>query len=261
MKKLCAVIGNPVQHSRSPEIHQHFAQQFNLDLDYQKLASNETNFKKDVKRFFATGGVGLNVTLPFKFNAFQLADELTKEAQLAQSVNTLYRNASGQLCGDTTDGRGLLNDLLRIKIIQPDQHVLLLGAGGAARSIIPTLLKFGCQVSLINRTPKNAEQLIDEFSHLGTIRLFAPQLDRVEVIINTLPQDGELWLQQFKVTELNNTHVYDISYGERAQTFLKWCKAHQCLSCTDGWGMLVEQAALSFELWHQRRPVTDKLYD
>jgi shikimate dehydrogenase len=263
MTQRFAVIGNPIQHSHSPEIHQHFAQQFGIELDYQKRLSDEQHFAEDVQAFFAGGGKGLNVTLPFKQQAYTLAQVVTKEAKQAQSVNTLYRNEHGQLCGDTTDGRGLLNDLTRLQLIEPNQPVLVLGAGGAARAIIPVLLNLGCPITLINRTLQNAERLANEFAPLGSIRLCekASGADKQpRLIINTLPMNGAYWLTQYKITELAKTRVYDISYGERAQDFLNWCRQHQCTAAFDGWGMLVEQAALAFYIWHGVSPDTQALH-
>lgn len=260
MRKRCAVIGNPVEHSRSPEIHQHFAEQFGISLEYDKLLSDEISFSKNISEFFQSGGLGLNVTLPFKHLAYEIADTLTEEATIAQSVNTLFIDAAGKLCGDTTDGRGLLKDLQRLHIIRPEPRVLILGAGGAARAITPALLKLNCRITLINRTPQNARLLAAAFTPLGEIKLCSTNEPAFDLIINTMPQDGEHWLKQYSITQLEKTNIYDINYGKRARTFLEWCREQNCLSSSDGWGMLVEQAALSFEIWHKCLPNTELLH-
>ena len=135
--KQCAVIGNPVEHSLSPNIHQRFAEQFdtlNGDFSYEKILASQQGFASKVSAFFADGGLGLNVTLPFKHDAFQLCEHVSSRAQQCESVNTLYLNDAGQLCGETTDGAGLLADLKNKGMSTSGQQVLLLGAGGAARS-------------------------------------------------------------------------------------------------------------------------------
>jgi shikimate dehydrogenase len=117
-----------------------------------------------------------------------------------------------------------------------------------------------CQVSIINRTLSNAQVLVEAFNHLGNIHLHRKSSTSFDLIINTMPQDGQSWLQHYSINQLENTHIYDISYGTRAAGFLQWCQEQNCLSSSDGWGMLVEQAALSFAIWHGTRPVTEALH-
>ncbi len=261
MTRYCAVIGNPVSHSQSPKIHQEFAEQLGIDLIYDKLESTDQLFQYTVREFFAQGGCGLNVTIPFKTLAYEMAEQLTDEANKAGSVNTLYKNNQGELCGDTTDGRGLLQDLENNNIELAERPVLILGAGGAARSIIPILLQHNANLFLLNRTVENAEVLIEKFAEDGEINL-AKKGDRsYHLIINTMPQDGEKWLEKYQLDWLAHSHIYDISYGVRAEKFLHWCDRRKAKTKHDGWGMLVEQAALSFEIWHGKKPETSKLIE
>ncbi len=260
MIRQCAVIGNPVEHSQSPRVHQEFARQLGLDIQYDKIFAEKERFAETVNDFFAAEGLGLNITLPFKQAAFNLAVIKTERATQAQSVNTLWKNERDELVGDTTDGQGLVNALHNQGIVLDGCPIVLLGAGGAARSIIPALLKEKAHLSIINRTPENAELLVEQFSILGNIRLFSKSsAGRPVLIINSMPQDGEKWLQQNGLLNLNDCAVCDISYGERAEPFLNWCAKQGASHYFDGWGMLVEQAALSFEIWHGQRPDTKPL--
>ncbi len=260
MLKHCAVIGNPVEHSQSPQVHQQFAQQLGIKIRYDKIFAEKERFVETVNDFFAADGLGLNITLPFKQAAFDLAIIKTERATQAQSVNTLWMNERDELVGDTTDGQGLVNALHNQGIELDGCSIVFLGAGGAARSIIPALLNEKAHLSLINRTPENAERLVEQFSMLGNIKLFSESATRrPALIINSMPQDGEKWLQQNGLQDLIDCAVCDISYGERAEPFLNWCAKNGASHYFDGWGMLVEQAALSFEIWHGQRPDTKPL--
>lgn len=260
MIKQCGVIGNPVEHSQSPRVHQQFARQLGLEIQYDKIFAEKDRFVETVNDFFAAGGLGLNITLPFKQAAFELAAIKTERATQAQSVNTLWKNQRDELVGDTTDGQGLVNALQNQGIGLDGCPIVFLGAGGAARSILPALLNEKAHLFLINRTPENAELLVEQFSMLGNIKLFSEvSAARPALIINSMPQDGEKWLQQNGLKNLNDCAVCDISYGERAEPFLNWCAKQSAAQYFDGWGMLVEQAALSFEIWHGQRPDTKPL--
>ncbi|WMS85961.1 shikimate dehydrogenase [Pleionea litopenaei] len=255
--KYCAVIGNPIAHSQSPKIHQSFAKSLSLSLQYDKILATSDTFAEEVNDFFEQGGSGLNVTLPFKQQAYELADKVTERAELAQSVNTLWME-QGRLIGDTTDGEGLINDLKRIDFPFRNCQVLVLGAGGACRSILPPLLENQCSIALINRTKANADKLITRLKTLGELHYFSESF-QPNLIINTLSESGANYLQQFFPQGLKGCDVYDISYGERAQAFLQQAKKMQAKDTRDGWGMLVEQAALSFKQWHGQLPDTEPL--
>ncbi|NVJ50387.1 MAG: shikimate dehydrogenase [Gammaproteobacteria bacterium] len=255
--KHCAVIGNPIAHSLSPKIHQHFAKAHQISLQYQTILATSDTFSEEVADFFEQQGLGMNVTLPFKQQAFELADRVTPRAELAQSVNTLSL-INGRLVGDTTDGAGFITDLDRLKAPYKNANIIILGAGGAARSLIPPLLQHGAQIRLVNRTRANADRLIERFAAVGDIHYFEPNF-RPHLVINTLPQNGSACLQSLTLGQLPQVTFYDISYGERAAEFLNFVKQQGAKFCFDGWGMLVEQAALSFALWHQVQPNTDAL--
>ena len=187
-KKL-AVIGNPIDHSLSPQIHSLFAKELDLDISYEAIKVNQQNFKSKVDSLFEAGYLGLNVTLPLKELAFDYANKLSAESELWGSVNTIWKEDS-ILCADTTDGRGLLRDLRDKDIEVQDKQIMLLGAGGSARAIIPSLLQEGpAKLTIANRTPSRASDLADKFpSHEGLINIveLSKDLDFVpDIIINS----------------------------------------------------------------------------
>ncbi len=256
----CAVIGKPIEHSLSPNIHQQFAKQCQLSLDYQKLTCDIEAFENHVRCFFQQGGKGLNVTLPFKSQAFHLCDQPTQEARYCESVNTLWTDEAGTLHGDTTDGRGLLADLNKQGIVVSGKRLLILGAGGASRSIIPVLLQQKAEIFVMNRTLSRAEVLVEHFSSIGDIQVWDDSVKQpLDMVINSMSQEGEKWLDKVPSELLINSVAYDMSYGTRAETFLTYCQSLGCSKMLDGWGMLVEQAALSFFQWHQFMPDTQNI--
>ncbi|WP_144392416.1 shikimate dehydrogenase [Pleionea sediminis] len=260
MTRRFAVIGNPVDHSLSPLIHLSFADQFGIDLTYEKIFSDEQTFSEIVDDFFTRGGQGLNVTIPFKHKAFAITEYLSEAAKTSRSVNTLWKNEQNQLVGSTTDGLGFINSLTHHAFNLKDKTVLMLGAGGAALSIIPELLNHSARVYLINRTEQTALTLIEQFSGLGSIQLWKNcNTITPDLIINTMPQDGENWLTKLDVPLSDRQVIYDISYGARAEKFLNHCESCGVRKTIDGWGMLVEQAALSFKIWHGVQPDTKTL--
>jgi len=248
------VFGNPISHSVSPYIHQAFADEFGLLLDYQRSLSSIGVFAAQVARFFRTGGAGANVTLPFKVAAFELVTHVTERAQRAGAVNTLIPLGAGQLLGDNTDGAGLLRDLHRQFGDLTNQRIVIIGAGGAVRGALASLLQQPVQqIVIANRTLSNAAQLVAEFADA---RLSYCALDAIpphDGLINAASvayiSDGQLPIQADALTETQ--FVYDMSYAAKPTAFLQWVNAQQPqLMACDGLGMLVEQAALSFALWH-----------
>ena len=159
MMETYAVFGNPIAHSKSPLIHQQFAEQLQIDHPYGRVLAPVDAFVTTLNAFFDAGGKGANVTVPFKEEAFERADELTERASLAGAVNTLKRLEDGRLLGDNTDGIGLLSDLERLSFIKPGFRVLLIGAGGASRGVLLPLLSLDCAVTITNRTFSRAEAL------------------------------------------------------------------------------------------------------
>jgi len=165
-----AVFGNPIAHSKSPFIHSLFAEQTGIEHQYGRECAPLEGFPQAIADFFAKGGKGANVTLPFKQQAWEFADELSERAALSGAVNTLKKDAQGKIFGDNTDGIGLLSDLERLQLIHPGDRVLLVGAGGAARGVILPLLSFGCSLVVVNRTVERAAMLAEIFHQSGDIQ-------------------------------------------------------------------------------------------
>lgn len=257
-----SVFGNPVKHSRSPWIHARFAQQTGQQMVYTAEEIGLGDFDVQVKSFFASGGKGLNVTVPFKENACALAEVRSAVAQQAGAVNTLYLNDKGQLLGDNTDGTGMLRDILANhggKIA--GKQVLIVGAGGAVRGVLPRLLaEKPASISIVNRTPSRAQTLVDLFSSTGNmLAVEFSQLHEIsfDLIINGTSAGlaGELPPLPGSVVH-PSTWCYDMIYGQGDTLFQSWAKDNGALKALNGVGMLVEQAAESFYLWRGVMPET-----
>lgn len=253
-----AVFGNPIAHSKSPLIHAMFARQTGIEHTYGRVCAPLYAFPRAITDFFAAGGKGCNVTLPFKQQAWELADTLSERAALSGAVNTLKKNADGTLFGDNTDGIGLLSDLQRLQMIHPGNRILLVGAGGAARGVILPLLSLNCSLVVVNRTVERAQQLAEVFQHCGEIQaLTFSQLagQAFDLVINATSSGVE-----GKVPPLPDSLIsgevccYDMFYQQGLTPFLQWCQQHGALQLADGTGMLVGQAAHAFQLWHNVMP-------
>lgn len=249
-----AVFGNPIAHSKSPFIHQQFAQQLSIYHPYTRILAPLDGFNQALDHFFQAGGLGANVTVPFKLQAFTRADKLTPQAQRAGAVNTLKRHPDGSLTGDNTDGAGLLNDLRSLKMINPGMRILLLGAGGAARGVIAHLLDAGCFVTLCNRTVERAHQLAALFKNQGDIQVYSPMqliTQRFDLIINATTSGLQGKIPSLSAALLSNeVYCYDMFYQQGITPFLAYCQQHGVRQLADGTGMLVRQAAYAFRLWH-----------
>lgn len=253
-----AVFGNPIAHSKSPRIHALFAEQTGIEHLYGTVLAPLDGFAASLQAFIEAGGRGANVTVPFKEQAYRLANELTERAQMAGAVNTLKIQADGQLLGDNTDGIGLLSDLERQRLIAPGDRILLVGAGGAARGAILPLLSFGCSVVITNRTFSRAQELAQAFQHLGEITaLPLDQCDQTdyELVINATASGlgGEVPALPAKVLGAS-TRCYDMFYQRGLTPFLDWATQRGVTHYADGLGMLVGQAAHAFLLWHGVMP-------
>ncbi|MEX5413539.1 shikimate dehydrogenase [Atlantibacter hermannii] len=253
-----AVFGNPVAHSKSPFIHQLFAQQMQVIHPYGRVLAPLDGFIPTLEAFFQAGGKGANVTVPFKEEAFGRADELTERASLAGAVNTLKRLEDGRLLGDNTDGIGLLSDLERLKMIKPGSRVLLIGAGGAARGVLLPLLSLDCAVTITNRTLSRAQQLASLFSHTGSVVALdgdALAGHAFDLIVNATSSgiSGDRPAIPASLVHAN-VHCYDMFYQQGRTPFLSWCESLGAQSMADGLGMLVGQAAHAFMLWHGQMP-------
>jgi shikimate dehydrogenase len=255
------VFGHPVNHSLSPFIHGLFARATRQPMNYRPYDVSPQEFTARVRDFFAGGGRGLNVTLPHKIAAVEVADELTARAAHAAAVNTLAIKGDGIL-GDNTDGAGLVRDLCdNLGLIITNRRVLVLGAGGATRGVLAPLLGLSPAMLVIaNRTPERAEALAAAFSDLGATQgLGFEYLEPVpfDLIINATSASlsGEMPPVPAGVVA-PTTVCYDLAYGRSATAFVAWARAQGCAQALQGLGMLVEQAAESFRLWRGVRPAT-----
>lgn len=257
-----AVIGNPIAHSKSPQIHAAFARQTGQALVYEALLAPLDGFAHTVAKFRAQGGRGLNVTVPFKLEAFALAERHTPRAQMAGAVNTLAFSADGIL-GDNTDGAGLVRDLsTNLECPLAGCRILLLGAGGATRgALLPLLDRRPASLTIANRTPGKAEALVSLFAtRAGDTTLDACGFDalagrRFDLLINATAASlaGELPpLPPGLYAE--GALAYDMMYGRGHTRFMRAALADGAARVADGLGMLVEQAAESFTLWRGVRP-------
>ncbi|WP_039054688.1 shikimate dehydrogenase [Enterobacter sp. Bisph1] len=249
-----AVFGNPIAHSKSPFIHQQFAQQLRIEHAYGRVLAPVDSFVPTLEAFFAAGGKGANITTPFKEEAFARADELTERAALAGAVNTLKRLDDGRLLGDNTDGIGLLSDLERLSMIRTGFRILLVGAGGAARGVILPLLSLDCSVTITNRTFSKAQTLAKVFAHTGSVDAVAMEdlhHHEFDLVINATSSGigGEIPALPDSLIH-PELYCYDMFYQQGLTPFLSWCKKSGAKQYADGLGMLVGQAAHAVLLWH-----------
>lgn len=262
-----AVFGQPISHSRSPAIHAAFAKQCGIALDYQAIEAAPEHFTDTLAAFAADGGMGANVTLPLKELAFALAANASSRATRAGAANTLIRVGDGWHA-DNTDGIGLVRDLTqRHGINLRAQRVLLLGAGGAARGVAPALLDAHiASLNVVNRTLSKAQALAQAMGADTQVQCCETaalaQLQGFDIVINatSAARGGQLPALHAGLFSANAVAV-DLGYGAAAEPFLRWAAQHAVVRCIDGLGMLVEQAAESFALWHGQRPDTQPVYE
>jgi shikimate dehydrogenase len=256
------VVGHPVSHSWSPFIHGLFARDTGQALSYRLYDFTPQEFEPRVRDFFTLGGRGLNVTVPHKIAAVQIASQLTTRATHAGAVNTLAKQKDGTILGDNTDGAGLVRDLcdnLGLVIIR--RRILIIGAGGATRGVVGPLLALEpAAVVIANRTAERAKEMAETFAKLGTVQgvgfgaVSGPAFD---VVINATSASlsGELPAVPASVIG-PETVCYDMAYGKTDTPFMQWALEHGCARAIQGWGMLVEQAAESFRVWRGVKPST-----
>ena len=257
-----AVLGNPIQHSKSPQIHTLFSEQTGIALEYQAIEVPINEFASYVKLFSSQGGKGLNITVPFKEDAYSLCTTLTDRAEISGSVNTLRFDDDMNICGDTTDGQGLLNDLVANHNIRlEDKSILILGAGGTVKSILERLLEQKTkEIIIVNRTISRAKDLEKKFGKKNCVRAYSyndlPN-HSFDIIINGTSLSLSAEIPPISKTNINeNTFCYDLMYSDKETAFTKWAIENGALKATDGLGMLVEQAAESFMFWHGTKPDT-----
>ncbi|MBD2857580.1 shikimate dehydrogenase [Spongiibacter sp. KMU-158] len=257
-----AVFGNPIKHSKSPWIHAAFAEQTAQQMHYRSHKVELGRFAEAARQFFDNGGAGLNITVPFKLDAFEFADVLSDRARLAGAVNTLARAEDGSIYGDNTDGVGMVRDIHdNLGWTFPGKRILVLGAGGAVRGILGPLLKQQpASIVVANRTVEKAQALVEIFSARGEISACAFEHlagQQFDLIINgtsaSLSGDLPPLPRQIMSAE---ACCYDMMYGADPTPFMRWAASEMAWAVSDGLGMLVEQAAESFCIWRGIRPET-----
>lgn len=256
MSKQFAVIGNPIEQSRSPELHHAFAAKTGIELNYNKRLAPIDGFIESMETFFAEGGVGMNVTVPFKEQAFAQCQVLTERAQIAKAVNTLWME-NGVLHGDNTDGQGLVEAIQALDWNLVDTDLLIIGAGGATRGVIYPLVVAGAKkIVIANRTLARAEQLIADLKDA------VPQAELTAISLDQLQGDFDIVINATSASlsgdtlelpnTLNFTHAYEMAYG-KPSSFLDQAKARG-IATSEGYGMLVGQAIESFSIWNGVKP-------
>ena len=269
------VIGNPIEHSLSPKIHSIFAKQVNIQIDYQAYKVNENDLEPFITDFFKSGGDGLNITVPHKINCLNVADEYSPSVKLIGAANTLSSNKiTNKIYAHTTDGAGFVADVIKKSIPIFNTNILILGAGGAAQSIIPMIHeKDPASIVVDNRTQEKIQTVLDRYNLLKSVepskgvqltdlKNFSKHrslADNINLVINTTSAGFEgpfCWNEDIFTSR--DTIFYDLSYSktDSLTPFLKWA-SHYSDQCHNGIGMLINQAALSFELWTGIKPNTD----
>ncbi|HJV88113.1 MAG TPA: shikimate dehydrogenase [Noviherbaspirillum sp.] len=257
------VIGNPIAHSKSPEIHARFAAQTGQNLVYERILAPLDGFERTVQDLIREGVRGSNVTVPFKLEAYALADSLTERAKAAGAVNTLsFEN--GAITGDNTDGIGLVNDIVRnAGVVLAGRKVLLLGAGGAVRGVLlPILEQHPAELVIANRTVEKADELAAQFAGHGSVSSsgFASLKQPFDIIINGTSASLADDLPPLDPAIFGNaSFAYDMMYGKAPTVFMRFAQKHGARA-RDGLGMLVEQAAESFRIWRGVLPDTAPVY-
>ena len=255
-------MGYPVSHSRSPIIHRLFATQTGEDIQYELLQVTPEKLETAVRQFQRTGGKGLNITVPHKGEVTKLVDQMSERATTAGAVNTLTFQ-DGKVLGDNTDGIGLLRDLaVNLGLSIDGANILILGAGGATRGIVGPLLEMQpSSLRIANRTLDRAEALADQFSSSGPVSAsrfdVVPVSEPYDLIINATSAGLKGDAPPYPAEAISETtFCYDLSYGLKPTPFSVWARENGATQSVMGWGMLVEQAAESFNIWRGVRPDT-----
>ena len=256
MSKQFAVVGHPIEQSRSPELHHAFAKKTGIDLNYSKRLAPLDGFEANIKAFFAEGGIGMNVTVPFKEQAFAQCQVLTERAKIAKAVNTLWMQ-DGKLHGDNTDGQGLVDAIKALDWKLDNTNILIIGAGGATRGVIYPLVQAGVKkIVIANRTLARAEQLVDDLKDT------VPQATLAAISLDDLAGEFDLVINATSASlsgdalvlpeSLQFKYAYEMAYG-KPSSFLDQAKARG-IPTSEGYGMLVGQAIESFSIWNGVKP-------
>lgn len=256
-----AVFGSPINHSLSPQIHEAFALQFGIALTYERILTEQGGLKIALEAFHKNGGKGANITLPLKHEAFMLCEDVSISAQKAKAVNTIGWNEQGELWGDNTDGQGLIKDLtLNHQLDLTNKRMLLLGAGGAAASILSPLLAFSPTLVIVNRDVTRANSLLTAHPALKAMNyemLTNSSEQPFDYVINATAASLQASVPPLDKRFIKEACCIDLMYQQKALTpFLEWAHNQGARQLIDGLGMLVEQAALGFARWHGQTPNT-----
>ena len=260
----CAVIGNPISHSLSPKIHRAFARQIGVNLKYSKVKLEQPQLSQFIQEFFSQGGLGLNVTAPFKADVIECISKLSKAADVCQSVNTVFKNSAGELVGDSTDGPGIIMDLKRLTYLskRPSQlkkmRIVIIGAGGASIPVALSLLCEGCDLTVLNRTESKVTNIVKRLAAFGSISAFDDSSDEpLDGIISATSVFNKVLFGRAIKRLKPDGFVYDLNYAERAEELRSYCVRAGLTKVSDGYGMLLGQAAKSFEIWHGKLPAIE----
>lgn len=263
-----AVVGNPVGHSRSPQIHNLFAEETKQEISYEAIQFETDDFEGQIKNLIEQGYKGVNVTVPFKQQAWELADRLSPRAKDASAVNTLIFQPDGLIAGDNTDGMGLARDLINnLQILVEHRKILILGAGGAVRGVLgPLLSKRPGLFTVANRTVEKAEKLSEDFFQIWDVQACSYEdlgQEKYDLIINGTSAGLIKEVPPVPDTVLGiNSICYDMMYDVNEHTaFVQWAMDRGALRAYDGLGMLVEQAAEAFYIWRGVRPETQPVIE
>ena len=263
---LYAVWGNPIAQSKSPLIQSKLAAQTHQAIEYIAKLGDLDAFEQQLLAFFEDGAKGCNITSPFKERAYQLADEYSQRAKLAEACNTLKKLDDGKLYADNTDGIGLVTDLERLNWLHPNQRILILGAGGATKGVLLPLLQAQQNIVLANRTFSKAKELAERFQPYGNIQaasMDAIPLQTYDVVINATSAglSGVTAPVDVAILKLGSA-FYDMQYAKDTDTpFVALCKSLGLTNVSDGFGMLVAQAVHSFHLWRGVMPDFVAVYE
>ena len=257
-----AVFGNPIEHSLSPTIHTQFAQQTGCDIRYTKILAAKDEFTDCALDFISSGGKGFNITVPFKVEAFKIANHLTLNAKTAGAVNTI-KIQDGELYGENTDGKGLVNDLCNnLGLSLEGKDILILGAGGATQGILlPLLEQKPVRILVANRTKAKSEKLAMDFATHGKVCGFGMDQIKakpVDIVINATSASLSGEMPAILPGVAKGAFCYDLMYGQKTP-FMNWAKQSGASGVSDGLGMLVEQAAEAYYFWRGVMPKTDEV--
>lgn len=262
--KQFAVFGSPIDHSLSPQIHAAFAQQFGIHLNYERIKVERGELKNALAQWREKGGTGANVTVPLKQEAFELCQIHSTRAKQAQAVNTLGWNKAGQLWGDNTDGEGLVRDLtFNQQLTLSDKRILILGAGGATAGILAPLLALTPTIVIVNRDLHKAQMIAQSYPLVKALSYESITDEKpFDFIINATSASLQNTTPPLAPEFLRGVCCIDLAYRQFELTpFLQWAKAQGASMTFDGLGMLVEQAALGFALWHDKVPQTNTVLE